>query len=168
MLLLKHMKILSVWISVFFAGVMLVALVPQVFAATTNVSITSTGFLPESITIKAGDTVVWTNNDTTDHTATDDQLTWDTDVIAPTTTGSQLFATAGSFTYSDTIDPTLTGTITVSAAAGTTTATPTPTPATTKGGTPTTPVSGTVETTIGLLIAGTLLLGGGFFARRFA
>lgn len=163
------MKILARVISVFFVGMMFAASGPHVFAATTNVSITSTGFLPESITIKAGDTVVWTNNDTTDHTATDDQLTWDTDVIAPDATGSQLFTTAGSFTYSDTIDPTLTGTITVTAASGTsgTTATPTPTPATTKGGTPATPVSGTAETTLALLAMGVMLLGGGMYVRRF-
>lgn len=144
-------------------GVLLVFLLAQpVAAATVNVSITSTGFVPESITVTQGDTVVWTNNDTTDHTATDDELNWDTDVIEPGETGSLVFNTVGSFTYSDTVDPTITGTITVEegdvaeedAAAATTT--------TTKGGTSPTPVpqpvSGVSGPTLSLMIVGGLML----------
>lgn len=143
-------------------------------AATTNVSITSTGFIPESITINVGDTVVWTNNDTTDHTATDDELTWDTDLIAPSGTGSQIFNTAGTFTYSDTIDPTLTGSIIVQASSTTGTTT-TPTPSTTTTTTTTTsptpipqPVSGVSGPTTIIMTLGGLLLLAGIYAFRFA
>lgn len=149
------------------AFVLVIGASSPVFAATTNVSITSTGFVPESISITVGDTVVWTNNDTTDHTATDDELTWDTDIIAPSDTGSQVFATAGTYTYSDTIDPTLTGTITVETAAvessttkgGTTSATPKPV-ATTQ------PVSGVSGPTMALMTAGGLLMVFGFLSLR--
>jgi plastocyanin len=140
------------------------------FAATTNVSITSTGFVPESITVTVGDTVVWTNNDTTDHTATDDELTWDTDIIDPALTGSQVFNTAGTYTYSDTIDPTLTGTIIVKAATSTTSSSSTTTTSTTSA-TPkpkaaTQPVSGVSGPTLTLMSMGGALLALGFFSLK--
>lgn len=176
MLLLSNMKLSSkITFVVAFLIAILLAQKP-VFAATTNVSITSTGFVPESITITVGDTVVWTNNDTTDHTATDDELTWDTDIIDPALTGSLKFDTAGTFTYSDTIDPTLTGTIIVKAASGTTsssssTSTTSTTSTSTSSATPkpkTTaqPVSGVSGPTITLMSMGAALLALGFFSLK--
>lgn len=173
MLLLSNMKLSS---KITFVVALLLAILlgtKPVFAATTNVSITSTGFVPESITITVGDTVVWTNDDTTDHTATDDELTWDTDIIDPALTGSLKFDTAGTFTYSDTIDPTLTGTIIVKAASGTTssssstsTTTTSTASATPKPKATTQPVSGVSGPTIALMSMGGALLALGFFSLK--
>ncbi len=177
MLLLTSMKLSSkfVFVVVFLCSLMLGA--TSAFAATTNVSITSTGFVPESISITVGDTVVWTNNDTTDHTATDDELTWDTDIIDPALTGSQVFNTAGTYTYSDTIDPTLTGTLIVKAATSVTSSSTTSTSttsttktsttsATTKPKATTQPVSGVSGPTTVLLSMGGALLALGFFSLK--
>ncbi|MFC1653645.1 cupredoxin domain-containing protein [Patescibacteria group bacterium] len=163
---MKHLpKLFAGMLSILFVFV----LSKEVFAATTNVSITSTGFIPESITIDEGDTILWTNDDTTEHTATDDGLSWDSDIISPGETGSITLIYAGTYTYSDTIDPSLTGTIVVQAASESG-ATPTPTPAT-GGTTPTptpatTPVSGVEGPTIALLMAGALFILGGTYAYK--
>src|SRR5262245_15904156 len=56
----------------FWAGIA-IALIPLVngsFAATVDVSIANFAFTPNPVTIQAGDTVRWTNQDATTHTAT--------------------------------------------------------------------------------------------------
>ena len=51
------------------------------------VTIGVTGFSPGTVTIKSGDSVRWTNNDTTPHTATGDDHSWG----SPTLSGGQSF-----------------------------------------------------------------------------
>ncbi len=75
-------------------------------AATANVSITKNGYVPNAVTIAAGDTVQFTNADTVAHqvtfgTTTGVTCTPNPLVLQPGQTGSCTFATPGSFTYSD-------------------------------------------------------------------
>jgi plastocyanin len=167
MLLLKHMRNLSrlFLLCIGFSFVF----TSQVFAATTNVSITSTGFLPEDVTIDVGDTIIWSNEDTIDHEAMDDLVEWETGLIAPGGTGSVIFDTAGTYTYSDTVDVSLVGTVTVQAATTTSTSTTTTTSTTSSSSATTTtqPVSGVGGPTLAILMLGGALLFGGILTKKF-
>src|SRR3954471_10264766 len=83
-----------------------------------SVTIAGFAFSPASLTITAGTTVTWTNQDSATHTATADDGSWDTGNIAQGASGSVTFNTPGTFTYHCSIHPNMTGTITVTAAAG--------------------------------------------------
>jgi plastocyanin len=83
-----------------------------------HVSITSSGFSPRNININVGDTIVWTNDDTTDHTVTESiGGSFDSGNIAPSGTFSMTFATAGTLGYDCTIHSTMTGSINVNSTA---------------------------------------------------
>lgn len=141
----------------------------SVRAATTNVSITSTGFLPEDVTVEVGDTVIWSNEDTIDHEAMDDLVEWETGLIAPGGAGSVIFDTAGTYTYSDTVDVSLVGTVTVQVADSTSTSTTTTTSTSSSSATTTTqPVSGVGGPTLALLALGGMLLFGGILTQKYA
>jgi plastocyanin len=91
------------------------ALAGATTAADSGVTIADFSFSPGTITVKAGDTVTWTNNDTVDHTATGGDF--DAGTIEPGATATVTFKTAGSFTYACKFHPTMTGTVVVQAAA---------------------------------------------------
>ncbi|MBL0060727.1 MAG: T9SS type A sorting domain-containing protein [bacterium] len=69
------------------------------FAATHNVSISNFAFAPTSQTIQPGDSVRWTNNDTSPHTVTATDGSFDSDFLAVGASFSHLFAQAGTFAY---------------------------------------------------------------------
>jgi hypothetical protein len=69
------------------------------------------------VSITAGDTVTWVNNDTINHTATDDDSAWDTGVIEPGESVSVVFTTPGTANYHCELHPTMTGTVVVASAA---------------------------------------------------
>src|SRR4051794_22818372 len=102
-------------------------------AADSGVTIAGFAFSPATITVKVGDTVTWTHNETVEHTATG--ADFDAGTVAPGATATVTFKTAGSFTYTCRIHPTMTGTVVVQAAAsggggnGGTNASPPPTDA---------------------------------------
>lgn len=84
------------------------------------VKITSTGFSPQSITIKLGESVTWENTDTANHTVSSDNhpthllypfLTLG--MIKPGETKSVTPPKTGTFTYHDHLNPSLTGSVTV-------------------------------------------------------
>jgi plastocyanin len=77
------------------------------------VAIKDFSFQPASISVAVGSTVTWTNNDTTGHTVSADEGSFDSGTVAPGATFSQTFDTAGTFTYHCNIHPTMTATITV-------------------------------------------------------
>lgn len=54
---------------------------------------------PRELTIKAGDTVTWTNEDSTAHTSTADDGTWDSDRLAKGEAFSFTFTAKGAYTY---------------------------------------------------------------------
>jgi plastocyanin len=90
----------------------LVAL-PSTLAATTSVSITSKSFTPSVVTIPAGDTLTWTNNDTARHQVVANDGSFSSPVLAAKQSYSHTFRTGGSFGYHDGLHPTLRGSVTV-------------------------------------------------------
>jgi plastocyanin len=70
-------------------------------------------FAPTSQTVKAGDTVTWTNDDSTEHTVTADDGSFDSGRLAPGATFSHTFAAAGTVAYHCTIHPNMTAKVVV-------------------------------------------------------
>ena len=75
--------------------------------------LTTTSYVPDTLSVKVGTTVKWTNNDSIAHTATSNNNLWDTGNIAPGTTGSYTFQSAGTFPYYCIYHFGMVGTITV-------------------------------------------------------
>jgi len=69
------------------------------------------GFVPASTTVKAGNTVIWTNGDLMPHTVSGSSF--DSGPIAPGATYSHRFPSPGSFDYHCSIHPVMQGTINV-------------------------------------------------------
>jgi plastocyanin len=102
------------------AALALLSLSGAAVAQTVTVSITKNGYVPKSLTIHTGDTVVFTNGDTVAHQVTFKSTTGVTCtpsslVLQPAASGNCVFASAGSYSYSDpnTKGNTFRGTITV-------------------------------------------------------
>jgi plastocyanin len=68
-------------------------------AATTEVDISEFKYLPETITVAAGDTVTWTNSDKAPHTATADDEAFDTGDLDLGDEGEATFDEPGSYPY---------------------------------------------------------------------
>ncbi|AGI68419.1 putative blue copper protein [Octadecabacter antarcticus 307] len=67
---------------------------------THTVTIKNFAFSPADLTIAAGDTVTWVNDDSTSHSAWEDSgNTFDTGLIRPAGSASQTFSGTGSFSY---------------------------------------------------------------------
>jgi plastocyanin len=88
--------------------------------ATTTVTIpvgasglTATAFAPNPVTIKAGDSINWVNNDNIAHTSTANNNAWNSGTIPAGGSFKTTFNTAGSFAYHCTIHPGMAGTVTV-------------------------------------------------------
>lgn len=77
------------------------------------IAIEATSFQPKSMTVKAGDVIVWTNNDPFPHTATSQAAGFDSHAIAPGKSWTYTAATRGEFTYVCTLHPTMTATLKV-------------------------------------------------------
>ena len=93
---------------------------PDEAVDTTSVSITSDGFEPATIKIKAGDSVTWTNNDDrTHHVASDphpihtDLSGLESDNLSPGDTYTFTFDEAGEFTYHCHLHPGMKGAVVV-------------------------------------------------------
>lgn len=79
-----------------------------------TVSIAGFAFSPAALSVTAGTTVTWTNQDSTTHTATaDDGKAFDCKPIGAGASMSFTFATPGTYDYHCAIHPTMKGTITV-------------------------------------------------------
>ena len=70
-------------------------------------------FDPPSITVAAGDTVVWTNADFLPHTATARDAAWDSKTIEASGVWRLVTATPGTHEYYCVFHPTMKGTIVV-------------------------------------------------------
>ena len=79
--------------------------------ANATVSITSTGFKPENVTIKPGDSVTWKNADTTEHQVVSDTNTFKSPVLKPGETFTQTFDIESSYSYHDATKVSLTGAV---------------------------------------------------------
>jgi plastocyanin len=82
-------------------------------AAKNEITIQNMAFSPASLTIKVGDKVTWTNQDSVGHSATADDNSFDTGVIAQGQSGSNTFTKAGTYTYHCSVHPSMTATIIV-------------------------------------------------------
>lgn len=77
------------------------------------VTIQNMAFSPTTLTVKVGDKVTWTNQDSVGHSATADDNSFDTGVIAQGQSGSNTFTKAGTYTYHCKVHPSMTATIIV-------------------------------------------------------
>jgi len=84
--------------------------------ASNTVTIQSMAFSPSTITITAGSTVKWTNNDAIAHTVTSNTGAFDSGNMAAGATYSYTFSTAGTYNYHCTYHSGMTGTVMVNAA----------------------------------------------------
>jgi plastocyanin len=81
--------------------------------ATHTVTIDASRFQPDTMTVMAGDTVVWRNEDLVAHTATSKAGAFDSGLIAPGKSWTYKPKRAGDFSYTCTYHPTMTGTLRV-------------------------------------------------------
>jgi plastocyanin len=86
------------------------------FAATASVNISNFAFDPKDVTVNVGDTVTWTQKDTTPHTTTSDDAVWDSPFLSVGQSFSRVFDVPGSFPYHCKPHPFMTGTVTVQGA----------------------------------------------------
>jgi plastocyanin len=92
------------------------AVAPVASAATKTVSIKRSSFSPSTVSIVAGDTIRWRNDDTRDHQVVSTTGTFASPVLRPGRTYSFTFEVAGTYRYRDALVPTSTGTIRVAGA----------------------------------------------------
>jgi plastocyanin len=76
-------------------------------------TLTTTAYSPSPMTVSAGTTVTWMNNDTSTHNSTADSGAFATGSIAPGASASVKLQNAGTFVYHCTIHPGMVGTIVV-------------------------------------------------------
>jgi plastocyanin len=91
------------------------AIASPVRAATIEAKIDNFTFNPQQITVKAGDTVLWTNGDDIPHTVTSTTMTFRSKALDTGDKFSFTFATPGSYAYFCSLHPHMTGTIVVEA-----------------------------------------------------
>ncbi len=83
---------------------------PQIY----NIQISNFAFVPSTLTIRKGDTVVWTNTDPVSHTVTSDSGSELNSALIPNGQNySHTFNTAGTYSYHCSVHVTMKGQITV-------------------------------------------------------
>jgi plastocyanin len=96
---------------------MITRYVPLVLAlAVFTVHIKDFKFVPPALTVPAGSTVTFVNDDTEPHTATADDKSFDSEAIDTSETWKHTFAKPGTFAYFCEMHPMMKGTLTVKAA----------------------------------------------------
>jgi plastocyanin len=76
-------------------------------------ALTTTAYNPNPVTVSAGTTVTWTNQDTTTHTATSDSGLFSSGNVGPNGQFSFTFANKGTFTYHCALHPNMVGSVVV-------------------------------------------------------
>jgi plastocyanin len=77
-----------------------------------EIGMSSTSFLPETLTVSSGTTVSWLNNSTVDHTVTSNTALFD-EYLEPDGRFEYTFTEAGTYNYVCNLHPGMTGTIIV-------------------------------------------------------
>ena len=110
---------LSIVLRSMIAGMLFGALVMTARAAAPGVGVTIDNFSfgPQTITVKAGDTVTWTNHDDIPHTVTSSTKAFRSKALDTDDAFSFTFATPGTYSYFCSLHPKMTGTVVVEAAA---------------------------------------------------
>jgi len=78
-----------------------------------EVSISNNAFSPSEITIEDGDTIRWTNEDSSNHTVTEDNGEWDSGTLSNGATFKQVFLNTDSLEYHCSIHTSMTGKVIV-------------------------------------------------------
>ena len=95
------------------AGMAAAPVQPGGTVATTTVAIKNFAFSPATITVKSGATVVWTNDDSVDHTVSFQNNGISSADLGTNDTFSHTFTTPGTYNYLCTIHPFMHGTVIV-------------------------------------------------------
>jgi plastocyanin len=96
---------------------LIIALAGSAGAAEVKIGIDNFTFNPKVVTVKAGDTVIWTNNDDIPHTVADPGK-FKSKALDTGDTYGFTFTTPGSFDYFCSLHPHMTGRIVVETASG--------------------------------------------------
>jgi plastocyanin len=83
-------------------------------AGTVSVTMADLAFNPSQTQAAVGDVITWTNADSVQHTATLDEGSCSTEILAADATGSLTFSAPGTYAYHCKIHPAMTGTIEIS------------------------------------------------------
>jgi len=86
---------------------------PSPVAGGSSVTIENFAFSPETMTVKSGTTVTWTNRDTASHTIVSDTGAFSSDPVGNGGTYQFTFSQAGTYPYHCSIHPSMKGTIIV-------------------------------------------------------
>jgi len=89
---------------------------PASGATTFTISITKAGFVPSAVTITAGDTITWTNADTSDHQVVSKDAGFATPSLKTGESYSFAFKTPGKYAFQDAAVKRMRGSVTVKAA----------------------------------------------------
>jgi plastocyanin len=78
------------------------------------ITMTKMEFSPKVLAVAVGDTVVWSNKDTVNHTTvSDNALIWDSGNLKPGASYSRVFNAPGTYTYHCAAHPSMTGSVIV-------------------------------------------------------
>jgi plastocyanin len=97
----------AVVLAMLFASIGRAAAVVPARARTHTVIIEGTRFQPESLTVRAGDRIVWVNKDLFPHTATASNSTFNSEVIAAGASWKYITKKKGEFPYACVFHPTM-------------------------------------------------------------
>jgi len=93
--------------------VLIVSCKNEVAPSTNQISLSNLKFVPNSVTVPVGTTVIWTNNEAPVHTVTSDVVLFDSGDLLQNKTFSYKFTVAGTVTYHCNYHGGMTGTIIV-------------------------------------------------------
>jgi plastocyanin len=112
----------NIWVAIALAAAVLApaAIFPTAFvrAAETEVNIDQFTFLPQRITVKAGTTVTWSNEDDVPHTVASSSKVFKSKALDTGDKFSFTFTTPGTYAYICSVHPYMTGAVVVEAASG--------------------------------------------------
>jgi len=112
----------NIWVAIALAAAVLApaAIFPTAFvqAAETEVNIDQFTFLPQRITVKAGTTVTWINEDDVPHTVASSSKVFKSKALDTADKFSFTFTTPGTYDYFCSVHPHMTGAVVVEAASG--------------------------------------------------
>ena len=112
----------NIWVAIALAAAVLApaAIFPTAFvrAAETEVNIDQFTFYPQRITVKAGTTVTWSNEDDVPHTVASSSKVFKSKALDTADKFSFTFTTPGTYDYFCSVHPHMTGAVVVEAATG--------------------------------------------------
>jgi plastocyanin len=112
----------NIWVAIALSAAVLAAAAtfPTAFvqAADTEVNIDQFAFYPQRITVKAGTTVTWTNDDDDSHTVASSSKLFKSKALDTGDKFSFTFTTPGTYDYICSVHPYMTGAVVVEAATG--------------------------------------------------